>query len=235
MAAVVYEGNDLEVLADMPNYYSWIMETFSPHVRGSVVEYGAGVGSVSARLEPLATTLTLVEPSANLTDQLRTRFALVPKVEVVGASLETHVEHIEPGTIDTMVLVNVLEHVEDDRKALASMIAALRTGGHLLVFVPAMQFLMSRLDRSLGHFRRYHKTDLVAKVRDAGGVIERCHYFDLPGILPWFVLNKLLGSMTFNPKLLEINDRYVVPISRGIERIVSPPLGKNLILVASKR
>src|SRR5687767_12150491 len=89
--AVTYEGSDLEVLADMPNYYSWIMEAFAPHVRGRVVEYGAGVGTVSARLEPHAAALTLVEPSPNLVGALRSRFVGCAKVEVVNATLEHHV------------------------------------------------------------------------------------------------------------------------------------------------
>ena len=74
MTTTSYEGSGLEALADMPNYYSWIMETFTPFVRDNVVEYGPGVGTVSARLEPLSATLTLAEPSSNLTAQLRERF-----------------------------------------------------------------------------------------------------------------------------------------------------------------
>ena len=62
--SVTYEGSDLEALADMPNYYTWIMETFGPFVRGDVVEYGAGIGTVSSRLAPLATSLTLVDNKA---------------------------------------------------------------------------------------------------------------------------------------------------------------------------
>ncbi len=230
-----YEGSDLEVLADMPNYYDWMMATFAPHVRGNVVEYGAGVGTVSARLEPLAAALTLVEPSTNLVNPLRVRFSGVSKVHVVGASLEEHVAQLAPGSVDAFVLVNVLEHIEDDRQALQALMTALRPGGRLMLFVPALQFLMSQLDRNLGHFRRYHKGDLVAKTAAAGAVVERCRYVDFLGIFPWLLLNRLLGSTSFNPALVALNDRVAVPISRALERLAPPPLGKNLILVASKQ
>ena len=132
------------------------------------------------------------------------------------------------------MLVNVLEHIEDDQEALCQLMNALRPGGHLLIFVPALQFLMSKFDRSIGHFRRYHRPDLVSKVEEAGGAIRLCRYFDVLGVLPWFVFNTFLQSTTFNPTLVGINDRYAVPLTRGLESAVGAPFGKNLILVASK-
>ena len=91
MSEVNYEGRDLEVLAQMSNYYDWIMETFAPHVTGKTVEYGAGTGNVSERLVPLAGHLTLVEPSVALIGTLRTRFAGTPSVEIADQALEPHV------------------------------------------------------------------------------------------------------------------------------------------------
>ncbi|MBX7199494.1 MAG: class I SAM-dependent methyltransferase [Rhodospirillaceae bacterium] len=231
---VTYEGSDLEVLADMPNYYAWIMETFGPHVRGDVVEYGAGIGTVSSRLAPLAASLTLVEPSANLIPPLSARFAATPQVRVLHARLEDHVAALAEQSVDTLVLVNVLEHIEDDRAALQAMFRSLRRGGHLLVFVPALNFLMSKLDRLLGHFRRYHRPDLVSKVSAAGGAVKACRYVDLLGVGPWFLLNTLLGGTKFNPALVTLNDRVVLPMTKGLESIIPAPFGKNLILVAEK-
>ena len=234
MDAVTYAGNDLEVLADMPNYYSWIMEAFAPHVRGRVIEYGAGVGTISERLAPLAEQLTLVEPSANLIDRLRARFAGSAKVIVTAESLEAHVAQLAPGSVDAIVMVNVLEHIADDRGALRQLTAALKPGGHLLLFVPALQFLMSRLDRNLGHFRRYHRPDLVTKVGDAGATVMDCRYIDLLGVGPWFLLNTLMGATAFNPTLVALNDRYAVALTRRIESVIGAPFGKNLVLVARK-
>jgi SAM-dependent methyltransferase len=234
MADALYEGRDLEVLASMPNYYSWIMETFGSHVAGHVVEYGAGTGTVSSRLATLATKLTLVEPSPNLVVMLRHRFEAFPQIEVIAASLQAHVAGLGENAIDTIVLVNVLEHIEDDRAALAHLFRVLKPGGKLLVFVPALQVLMSTLDQIHGHYRRYQKGDLKAKIIAAGGEVAICRYFDLIGVLPWFVLNRLLGSTTFNPTLVHINDRFAVPISRVLEQIVGAPFGKDLILVARK-
>jgi SAM-dependent methyltransferase len=234
MTDVFYEGRDLEILADMPNYYDWIMETFSPFVRGRVIEYGAGAGTVSARLAPLADELTLVELSTNLIEPLRARFSHDTRVSVISESLEEHAAHLGAGAVDTVVMVNVLEHIEDDREALTHLLRILRPGGHLLLFVPALQGLMSKLDLMHGHFRRYHRPDLASKVRTAGGKVLHVRYFDCAGVVPWLLLNKMMGSITFNSALIEIHDKYVVPVSRAFERVVSPPFGKNLILVAQK-
>ena len=152
---MTYEGRDLEVLADMPNYYGWIMSWFAPYVRGRVVEYGAGAGTVSKLLRPLADRLTLVEPSANLLPVLQARFPRDPGVEIGRAMLEEHSRQLPDGAMDTAVLVNVLEHIEDDEGALAELSRILAPGGHLLIFVPALPALMSKIDRIHGHFRRY--------------------------------------------------------------------------------
>ena len=234
MSEIFYEGRDLEVLADMPNYYDWIMASFAPHVRGNVVEYGAGTGTVSDRLRPLAERLTLVELSANLVEKLRSRFGNDENVSVVGECLENHAATASSDSVDTIVMVNVLEHIENDVGALAHLVRMLKPGGHLLIFVPALQVLMSKLDVLHGHFRRYQKPDLTNKIIAAGAVVQDCRYFDLAGVLPWFFLNKLLGSTKFDPRLVTLHDKYIVPISRAIERNVLPPIGKNLVAIAKR-
>ncbi len=199
-----YEGRDLEVLADMPNYYSWIMSWFSAHICGRVVEYGAGTGTFSKHLRPLAQTLTLIEPSVNLHTALRKRFSDDASVVIEALTLEEHVQRTGTSTVDTVVLVNVLEHVEDDTSALTELSRIVRPGGHVLIFVPALTFLMSKLDRLLGHYRRYKSATLRQKLCAAGLDVVTCRYFDFPGILPWFVINRLLGSTSFSPALVKL-------------------------------
>jgi SAM-dependent methyltransferase len=225
---------ELELLSTMPNYYAWIMEMFTPFVAGHVIEYGAGIGTISRMLEPLAERLTLVEPSRKFARDLASKFADNSKVEVVCETLEQYTADTAPASFQTIVLVNVLEHIERDRQALADLLRSLRPDGHLLLFVPAMPALMSKLDLAYGHYRRYSRTELVDKVRDAGGRLKTCRYFDMFGILPWFVLNKVMGATTFNPRLVRVNDRFVVPISRWLEQVMPPPVGKNVILVAAR-
>lgn len=235
MTEVTYEGDDLAVLAAMPNYYSWVMRSFAPHVRGSVIEYGAGTGTVSEHLLRSAGRLTLVEPSENLVGILRSRFSSDARVEVRAAMLESDARGRPTASADTIVLVNVLEHIEKDEDALRELLRVLRPGGKLLVFVPALRALMSKIDVLHGHFRRYHQPELREKIARAGGEVEHCRYFDLLGAAPWLILNRMLGSTTFNPALVRLNDRILVPTSRALESVFAPPFGKNLLVVASRK
>ena len=102
------------------------------------------------------------------------------------------------------------------------------------IFVPALSWLYSSFDTSIGHFRRYHKKNLVNLVSELGFKIERCHYFDSLGILPWFIVMKML-KRSLNPKSVKWYDSIIIPWLKLVERFFIPPIGKNLLLVASKR
>jgi SAM-dependent methyltransferase len=231
---VSYSGRDLEILAKMPRYYAWIVGRFAAVLRGHVVEYGAGSGSVSDLVIPHADRLDLVEPSPDLTEMLAAKYAGNACVHVHGLMLEDHLVHLPEGSVDAFVMVNVLEHVEDDRTAMAQLHRALKPGGHAVIFVPAMKFLMSDLDRLHGHYRRYHRGELVAMAKAAGFEIVTAGYMDVVGVLTWYLVNTLGRRTEFHPEMVRVYDRWIQPVTAFIERIVSPPLGKNVLLVARR-
>ncbi|MBL6931662.1 MAG: class I SAM-dependent methyltransferase [Rhodospirillales bacterium] len=230
----IYEGADLEALATLHRYQSWIVETFQPYISGRVVEFGAGIGNISQRIRPLVSSLDLVEPSANLVAPLRKRFEGDTGVVIFGEVLESRLPAIDDETYDCVVLVNVLEHIEDDSTALEGFFKILKPGGHLLLFVPALKFLYSDLDALVGHFRRYQRDELNGRVVDAGFEIIRSRYFDTLGVAPWWLLNTMMGATGFNPLLVSIYDAVFAPLSRGLESLAPPPFGKNILLIAKR-
>jgi SAM-dependent methyltransferase len=230
----MYEGADLEALATLHRYQRWIVDTFQPYISGRAVEFGAGIGNISQLIRPLVSTLDLVEPSANLVAPLSQRFEGDTGVAIFGEVLESRLPAIGDETYDCVVLVNVLEHIEDDGAALEGFFKILKPGGHLLLFVPALKFLYSDLDALVGHFRRYQRGQLNGRVANAGFEIVRSRYFDILGVAPWWLLNKVMGATGFNPLLVSIYDAVFTPLSRGLESIAPPSFGKNILLIAKR-
>ncbi|HET6765586.1 MAG TPA: class I SAM-dependent methyltransferase [Longimicrobiaceae bacterium] len=228
-----YDGRDLEAMSHAVRYHHWVVGELAPYLGRDVAEIGAGTGNVSRLLlDGGIGHLTAVEPSPQMYPLLRRTLAGEPRATVLQGRLGG------PGTswnarFDSIVYLNVLEHVDDDAGELRRAYAALRPGGHLCIFVPALQWLYGRLDAEVGHRRRYHRAALGALVKDAGFDIVRLRYFDAPGVLPWFVLIRLLRR-ELNGTGVGAYDRWVVPIARAVERIVPPPIGKNLLCIARK-
>ncbi len=231
---VEYEGADLEALLVLHNYAQWIVDGFSLYLGERAVEFGAGLGAISQRLRPHVSSLDLVEPSPTLIDPLRRKFSGDGGVRIIHDTLEAESGRIEDGSRDSVVMVNVLEHIADDAEALRECHRILRPGGHLLIFVPALGMLYSELDRLVGHHRRYHRASLRQLARDAGFEIVRLDYFDMIGAFAWFLLNRVMGKTGFDRGLARFYDSVFVRLMRPVETLLPPPFGKNLILVARR-
>ena len=133
---------------------------------------------------------------------------------------------------------NVLEHIEDDLNALKSLAEQLEVNGRIAIYVPALPILFSGLDRSVGHFRRYKKKELIKKVSKSGFEVEYCVYHDCLGVVASLALKALgyknkvgLGSR----RSFQIYDQVVYPVSKVLDRVgMQKIIGKNLLLVAKK-
>jgi SAM-dependent methyltransferase len=234
-----YPGRELESMAFAVNYHRWILDIFRPFLGKRIIEVGAGTGSFSELL--LGTgpqRLDAIEPSANMYPLLAEHVRQIDTRNIARAHHGTLTERAETiqraGSPDSVIYVNVLEHLEDDAAELAAIYSLLRPGGHALMFVPANPWLMGSMDRELGHFRRYTMNDLRKKCETAGFRIRLAFHFDFLGIAPWWLRYCLLRSRKMEPTAVRLYDRYVVPLSRAFERVIRPPVGKNIVLVARK-
>lgn len=213
------------------NYHKWIIDELAPFLGQIVVEVGAGVGDLtSVLLQTELKHLYAFEPAPNLFPLLDKKTKGQPRVSTVNEYFQPEFVSDE---IDSVLYINVLEHIEDDSKELSMVYSALQSGGYLLLFVPALKWLFSNADSSFGHFRRYYMTGLVKQVEDAGFTIEKAQYFDLAGVLPWYV-NFVLLKNSFNSSSVSLYDRLAVPPMRIFEKLIKPPIGKNILIVAKK-
>ena len=233
-AARRYEGRDLEAMSFARNYHRWIFDEIRPFLSGDVAEVGAGRGSFSRLLleSPSIRCLFAMEPSPEMFPLLRAELRGEPRAEPRNAFFGEVAAEVE-GRLGAAVYVNVLEHVPDDRGELALVHRALAPGGHLCVFVPALPWLYSPFDASIGHQRRYLRAPLVRMVRETGFEVVRARWFDVAGVLPWLVAMKWL-RLPMRGGDVRLYDSLVVPVMRRVEAAVPPPLGKNLLVVARK-
>ncbi|MGB9691851.1 MAG: hypothetical protein ACPL7D_06750, partial [Candidatus Sumerlaeaceae bacterium] len=126
----------------------------------------------------------------------------------------------------------VLEHIEEDRAALRHMFEILQAGGRLLLLVPAHQSLYCKMDRNLGHFRRYSLAELAAKVREAGFAVEDQYYFNPIGAIGWFVAGKIFRAKEIRPGHLWLQ-KLLLPLATLLDRL-SLPFGLSAVVIGRK-
>jgi len=227
---------DLERLGSADRFFGWTLEEFRPYLRGRVLEVGAGLGTITRKLVAADPELSVValEPAENLFDELAALAALTPRVEASRQQSGDYVER-DGRPFDTVVYLNVLEHIQDDVAELRVAVRALRPGGHVLVFGPALQWLYSELDHNAGHYRRYTVAGLRSVAEEAGLEVLSVTYFDVLGVLPYFLVYRMAHREAISGSTMWAYDRVLVPASRAVQRLLRrPPLGKNVIMVARR-
>jgi len=231
--AFSYSGSELDALANARNYYSWLVKQFEPHLGATVIEVGSGIGTFAEYILsiPSVRRLIAVEPADNTYPTLRERFARDSRVTTVRSYLNAG---LKLPRADSLVAVNVMEHIEDDAEFAATAFASVKPGGALLLLVPALPAIFGSLDAKFEHFRRYTRKSLREKLEPGGWVIERLDYANLPGVLAWYVAGRVLRKSTITPRETMLYDRWVIPWAFRLEALIAPPLGQSLVVIARK-
>ena len=229
----VYSGTELDAMAEARNYCRWILDFFAPYLGKNVIEIGAGAGTFSELLLSSGRTseLVLFEPGANLFGLLQQRFGNDPRVHLRPSSFDPSVLD---GPVDSIVLVNVLEHISDDDALLLQIRQSLCPGGRVLLFVPALEWNYGSLDKAFEHHRRYSKPVLRKKLERAGFRVEHARYVNFLGIASWFFAGRVLRQRTLRPRQVRWYDRWMIPWSFKLEQIWEPPVGQSLVAIAVK-
>lgn len=205
-----------------------MFERVRPWVRDRVLEIGSGIGNLSQFLvdRPQVVLTDTAEPYL---ERLRERFGRLPNVEVMRLYLPTVDGPVTTRSFDTIVCLNVLEHITDDARSLAAMRGLLGPGGRLVLLVPALPALYGSLDRALGHERRYTPGELRKRFGEAGLRLRHLEYFNLAGIPGWWLTGRVLRREVIPAASLRWFDR-LVPLFR-LERFLPWRLGQSLIAI----
>jgi SAM-dependent methyltransferase len=219
----------LEELSQAARYRRYLLELVEPHLGDSVLEVGAGMGDFAAQLTGRR-RVVVTDSDPFCLSSLRQRFGDRPEVEVRTLELPGEVA-IDP-PVDSVVAINLLEHLDDDVAALRSMRSAAVPGGSVVLVVPGYPALYGEYDRAVGHLRRYTPRTLRQAAEAAGLRVAVLKPVNLLGGLAWWVAVRMGGRARPTPMLVRLYDRLVVPMVRLTERRFAPPFGQSVICVA---
>ena len=212
-------------------YNRWMYDRLRRWIGRRVLEIGSGIGNLSAFLVD-RDRLVLTHTREEYLAQLRERFADRHNVRVARLYLPNDHQDIAGEHFDTIICLNVLEHVEDDAGSLAAMRDLLAPGGRLVLLVPALPALYGAMDRALGHYRRYTRAGLVKLFRASGFDVPHVEYFNLAGVPGWWFAGRVLGRDTIPRGSLRLYDR-LVPLFR-LEWLLPWRVGQSLIVIGAK-
>src|SRR5207248_1881284 len=230
---MLYQGlSTLEILTEAKNYNRWIAENFYSYIKAPLLEFGSGIGNMSELLSAY-TPLCLTDTDERMLTHLKHKFAPIHDVSVQFLDITQPPPEYLVGSFQTVIGINVLEHIEDDEQALFHLGTVLKPSGRLLLLVPAKKWAYTDLDRQLGHFRRYEKKELAEKLAKASFQIEKLYFFNIIGLMSWIIRDKIQRSGGLRPYQISFFDS-IVPILKRVESKVSMPVGISLIAIAQK-
>lgn len=223
-------GRELEDDSGKPRYLRYQRDLIKPHCGRTVLELGAGTGEFASHLTGLDRYI-LTDVDSGAVDYMKQRFADRPEVETQVLDLDGGDSGLDK-PVDTVIAINVLEHIEDDVAALKSLSKCVVPGGTIVLWVPGYQQLYGDFDRKVGHFRRYTPETLRNAFEGAGLTVQRSEPKNLLGALAWWLAVRKGGSGAPNRKLVSAYDKVVVPVTRAMESVVKVPFGQSILGVA---
>jgi SAM-dependent methyltransferase len=231
MTHYAYVGTELELFSAATVWKSYFRRHIEPFLGARVLEVGAGIGGTTKLLcSPRQDAWTCLEPDAELARELGQAVKRGELPEICQIVIGTLGE-VPPSTLfDTVLYIDVLEHIEGDRGELEHAAAHLKPGGHLVVLGPAHPRLFSPFDRAIGHYRRYTRSSLRA-LAPKGLVMVRSIYLDSVGLLASLGNSLILSQSMPGPRQIAVWDKIMVRCSRLVDPLLGYSLGKSVLSV----
>jgi SAM-dependent methyltransferase len=224
------EDFEFAALQEAYHYPRSIVREFQPFLQGNVMEVGAGIGQMTRLFADChgAERITAVEPDPGFAQKFREE---CPHLRLLEGTIS---EVSLPENYDTIVSVNVIEHIEDHADEIKRYHDILSPRqGSLCILAPARSELYSPIDKDFGHFRRYTKSSMGKCLQDAGFKIERLYYFNFAGYFAWLLNFKIMRSRSFNPTAVHLYDQSVYRVTNFFEtKLTRPMVGQSIIAIA---
>jgi SAM-dependent methyltransferase len=229
----------LEVISKADHFNKWMYETIRPFLKGNILEIGSGIGNISSFAIDEGLTITLSDFDPEYCRLLKNKYANEPNVkEIISIDLQQpsfrNTYQLYKEKYDTIFLLNVLEHLENDLAAVSNCRYLLKEGGTLIILVPAYRFLFCRLDKELGHYRRYTIKTLKLLFKKQGFSILHKQYFNFFGLFGWFLFGKCFGRKTIGSSEMSAYNK-LVPVFRLTDSLILRKAGLSAIIAGQKK
>jgi len=228
----------LDVISAAHNFNRWMYDTIRPYCKGDILEIGSGIGNISSFFIDQGSSIHLSDIREVYCERLKKEFSSHPGLlgidvmDITAPDFENAYPHLQ-GRFDTVFILNVVEHIEDDQQAITNCRKLLKPGGQLIVLVPAFQSLYNGFDVVLEHYRRYNKQGLTTLLEKSDFDIVHRQYFNLAGILGWFISGKLEKNKTIPLGEIRLYD-FFVPLFRLVDRLFFRSFGLSVVAVGRK-
>jgi SAM-dependent methyltransferase len=222
----------LEDLSEAFYYNRWIFKMMEPHLGSRVLEVGCGIGNMTGFLAVNRSVLA-VDIHEGYLREARKKFKNQPKVSFKKIDLTQNLHSARSFRPDTVVCVNVFEHLKQDEGFLQKCLRLLPKGGRLLLFVPAIPALYGTMDEHYGHFRRYSKSGLIEKTARNGYATLQCRYLNLLGILGWWWNGRVLKKKII-PKGQILLYNQIIRWAAPVEKYLPRPIGLSIFYAGQK-
>jgi SAM-dependent methyltransferase len=213
-----------------------VFDVVSPALKGSILEVGSGLGTFSEHIIQRfpESSVTLSDVSPTYVKNLEEKFGS-DKVDAYQLDLNNSEDFkkISHKKFDSIIAINVLEHIEDDMLALKQLHDLLNENGTLAILVPANKFLYNVIDKSIGHWRRYTKDEIRTKVKESSFSIDRVFSFNILGMIGWYINGNICKNPVINKQASGVFDK-LVPAMTVIEMILGRRIGLSVICFARK-
>ncbi len=218
-------------LGQLDAYNDWTVSQITPYLGNTVLEVGCGIGIFTERFAKIVEQVRAIDIDPNFVKEAVRRMAHLPNVTVT----EGDVTKTEVGDqFDSVIMLDILEHIEDDVDVLTRLRSCLKSDGRLIIKVPAVSAIYNRMDAAAGHYRRYNRGTLHAALDQAGFQSLRIWGFNLIGVFGWWLNGSLLGRTIPSSNHFS-NFNRLLPVLKFIERKLPPPIGLSLFAVATAK
>jgi SAM-dependent methyltransferase len=225
----MYSGaENLEIMKEAVTYNRFLRSAILRQQRpgDKLLDFGAGIGTFAIPLKNDGADIACVEPDPTFGRHLRDS----------GLHVYRDIEDVPPDSANFIYTLNVLEHIPDDEAAIRALVRRLAPGGRLLVYVPAFNILFSDMDRRVGHVRRYRKRALVASLERCGANVVQARYVDSIGFAAALLYRVVAnGTGALSSRSVALYDRWIFPVSVVLDRLTSRWIGKNLLVLATRK